>query len=175
MNPRAAIIAFVVAAASVHSQEAAKPAAPAGQYQLKAKSSFTAPSARAPFIPIGWVKKDGPVVMVQRATLDETAFRVTSILLGNPALAVINGKSYEEGQFLRMPRNGPQLRIRVYRITDGKVWLQYEDKLFTVPLKRPEIGERKIEEPLLNEDREVVPMPDKPSAATPAPVPVKPR
>lgn len=175
MNARA-ILVLTLAAATASAQDApptTPPAAtPPAKYQLKTKSSFpAAEGARAPFIPIGWVRKDGPVIVVQQTTrIDESAFRVTSILLGNPALAVINGRSYEEGQFLRMPR-GSQVRIRVYRITDGQVWLQHDDKLFSTPLKRPELGDRKTEELLLNEDREVVPMPMPAPAPAPTPAP----
>lgn len=185
MKPSAAIFALAFIAMAAVAQETAQPVGGPGKpstYQLKNKSSFTTiAGTRAPFIPIGWVKKEGAIVVVQKANIDEGGFRVTSILLGNPSLAVVNGKSYEEGQFLRMPRGGPQIRIRVYRITDGQVWLQYEDKLFAVPLKRPEIGERKVEEPLLSEERDMVPMPTPPAGmtpvpgATPAPVPPVPK
>lgn len=173
MNARTLLIATFAASVAAAQDAAPQPGpstnAPT-RYQLKTKSSFTAAEgARAPFIPIGWVRKDGAVVVVQQTTrIDESAFRVTSILLGNPALAVINGRSYEEGQFLRMPR-GSQVRIRVYRIADGQVWLQHNDKLFASPLKRPELGERKVEDPLLNEERDVVPVPM--PVPTPAPAP----
>ena len=39
-----------------------------------------------------------------RYVLDEKNFAVTSILTGNPSLAVINGRSYAEGDVLRMPK-----------------------------------------------------------------------
>lgn len=141
------------------------------RYQLKTKSSFKIPAdTRAPFIPIGWVKpKEGEqVIVISEDKIDESAFRVTTILLGNPSLAVINGQSYQEGEFLRMPRGGPQLRILVHRIADGQVLLQHEKRVFAAPLKRPELGERTVEEPLLNAERFVVPMPATP---TPAPKP----
>lgn len=153
----------------------ATPTPPPARYELKNRSSFSVPDgSRAPFIPIGWVRKSaGPVAVVQSVVkIDESGFRVTSILLGNPALAVINGKSYEEGQYLRMPRGGPQILIRVYRIGDGQVWLQYEDRVFACPLKRPELGERKMDESLLSEERDVVPVPQPPApAGAPAPAP----
>lgn len=140
------------------------------RYELKNKSTFSvAADIRSPFLPIGWVKSGEvatPVVQ-QRQTVDPSGFRVTSILLGNPSMAVINGRSYEEGQFLRMPRGGPQVLVRVYRIGDGQVWLQSGGSVFTVPLKRPELGERKLEEQLLNEERDVVPIPQ--AAPVPAP------
>lgn len=166
---------FTVAASVAMGQVAepapvAQPAPTAPKpYQLKSRSSFKIPAGtRAPFIPIGWVNKDDQqaVVVVADDNVNESAFRVTTILLGNPSLAVINGQSYQEGEYLRMPRNGPQLRILVQRIDDGQVWLKHENKLFASPLKRSELGGRSIQEPLLNAERYIVPMP-----ATPKPVP----
>ena len=145
--------------------ETEKPALP--RYELKNKSSFSlVAGTRAPFWPIGWVKRKSgaPVEVVNsgaKLAFDAKNFNVTSILLGPPALAVVNGRAYEEGQFLRTPRvagaaksaaSAP--RIRVYRITDGQVWLQWEDHIINVALKRPELNDRKIEEELLNEDRD---------------------
>lgn len=156
---------------SVAAAEEAKPAPkPVGTYELKNKSFFNVTSdTRAPFLPIGWVKPSGPVTVAVVAKIDESSFRLTSVLLGNPSLAVINGRSYEEGQFLRMPRtSGAQPIVRVYRIGDGQVWLQHEGRVFTVPLKRPELNERRSDGPVLNEDRDVVPQ--APSGA-PAPAP----
>ena len=168
-KPIVAGIVAVLTGAPLLVADEAKPV-PAPPFELKNKSTFAVPrNVRAPFIPIGWVKPEGPKSVNQKVTLDESAFRVTSILLGNPSLAVINGRSYEEGQYLRLPR-GSTLRIRVFRIGDGQVWLQYEDKSFAVPLKRPELGERRPEETLLNEEREVAPLP----MTTPVPAPVPP-
>ena len=153
------------AAGSETSAETAKPALP--RYELKNKSSFAlVPGTRPPFWPIGWVKRKSgaPVELPNsgaRLAFDAKNFHVTSILLGPPALAVVNGRAYEEGQFLRTPRSAgaPKSaasapRVRVYRITDGQVWLQLEDQVINVALKRPELSERKIEEELLNEERD---------------------
>lgn len=146
-----------------------KPATPHKRYELKNKSSFNvAENVRSPFLPIGWVKRgEATAPVVDQTTVDASGFRLTSILIGNPSMAVINGRSYEEGQFLRMPRGGPQVLIRLYRIGDGQVWLQSGGQVFPVPLKRPELSERKIEEQLLNEERDIVPVPQ----ATPQPTP----
>ena len=143
-------------------------------YQLKNRSSFTLPAenTRAPFWPIGWVHRAGVSSVVgpaaaPKAVLDERSFRVTSILLGSgasPSLAVINGRAYSEGEFLKMPRGTAvpragqpaataAARIRVQRISDGSIVLQREDQLITVTMQRPELALRKTEEPLLDEDR----------------------
>lgn len=145
---------------------AAEKAEPVAPYELKNKSKFAAadPTARAPFWPIGWVKRKSNGVqqvatpVAPKVLIDEKAFKVTSILIGSgttPSLAIINGRTYSEGEFLRMPKGGPtpQARIRVQRITDGSVVLQNADQTLIASLVRPELSERKSEELLLDPDR----------------------
>ena len=146
-------------------------------YQLKNRSKFSCASedARAPFWPIGWVHRKGTSSVVAsvattKTVLDEKSFRVTSILLGSgatPSLAVINGRAYSEGEFLKMPRatagTAPAAagttavpaaaRIRVQRISDGSVILQREDQTVTVAMQREELSQKKMDEPLLDEER----------------------
>jgi hypothetical protein len=160
----------VASFAPVHAEEtAAAPKAPA--YVLKNKSTFTAPSdeQRAPFWPIGWTKRRPMqvasaavrTVVVPKVVLDEKSFKVTSILLGNPSFAIINGRTYAEGEFLRAPKvaaapgttSAPAARTRVYRINDGSVVLQNQEQLITVALQRPELVQRSAVEELLSEDR----------------------
>jgi hypothetical protein len=159
----------------------AKPAV--ARYQLKNRSVFNFDAnARPPFWPIGWVHRAGSHEESQtglKYVLEEKNFAVTSILMGPPAIAFINGRAYEEGQFLRQPRasaagavaparpvatGANPLRIRVQRITDGQVWLGYDTQIIGVPLKRPELNERKGSQELLNEEKE-----DFGPAPTPAP------
>ena len=152
-------------------------AEPSQTYQLKNRSAFSCASedARAPFWPVGWVHRKGASAVVAsvaapRATLDERSFRVTSILLGSgtsPSLAVINGRAYSEGEFLKMPRGTPgtapaapgtpaapaAARIRVQRIVDGSVVLQSSEQMLTVSMQRQELLQKKVEEPLLDEER----------------------
>lgn len=136
-------------------------------YVLKNRSEFkglTEDTARVPFWPIGWIKRakvaqtpDAPVQVIPKVTLDERNFRVTSILLGSgttPSLAVINGRAYSEGEFLRMPRSmNPAPRVRVQRISDGAVVLQNAEQILTVKLTRPELQNRRPDEMLLDPDR----------------------
>lgn len=148
-------------------------------YQLKNRSRFTVTGegVRAPFWPIGWVHRKGVSSVVASVTalksgLDAASFRVTSILLGSgstPSLAVINGRAYSEGEFMKMPRgaapaapvpaaNGtPAIavppRIRVQRIVDGSVVLQRGEEAVTVTMQRPELMQKKAEEPLLDDER----------------------
>ena len=143
-----------------------KPEEPPPPYVLKNRSEFKAmpDTARVPFWPIGWVKRaksapvaDAPVQVAPKITLDEKNFRVTSILLGSgttPSLAVVNGRAYSEGEFLRMPRSmNPAPRVRVQRINDGSVILQNGDQTLTAKLQRPELQNRRPDEMLLDPDR----------------------
>jgi len=130
----------------------------AAPYELKHRSTFSGvESERAPFWPIGWVKRQigstPPTATVSKVSFNEKNFIVTSILLGNPSLAVINGRSYTEGEFLRAPRGAQPIRIRVQRIMDGGVHLQAEKQLFLAKLQRQELDSKKPEDTLLLDDR----------------------
>ncbi len=159
-------LAFSLSALSLHAEEPAAQSTPVPAYELKKRSAFanTAADARAPFWPIGWVKRAASTAVTSgapvepRSKLDEKSFRVTSILLGSGAtqsLAVINGRAYSEGEFLRMPKGGavPAARVRVQRIADGAVTLQNADQTLVASLMRPELSERKAEELLTDQDR----------------------
>lgn len=137
----------------------AKPQADVGTYVLQKKSSFTlASDHRAPFWPIGWVKRaqSGPseIAHAPKARIDESSFNVTSILVGNPSLAVINGRAYSEGELIRMPKGSAPVKVRVEQVTDGSVTLQCEDQRLVVPMHRPELPDHSSQaEPLLSADR----------------------
>lgn len=119
-------------------------------YELKQRSSFhTEDDARIPFWPIGFqrpkFKGDGSsaaVVKVSKIKLEPENFSVTSILLGNPALATINGRSFEEGEMLPVIYDTERLRVVVRAIRDGGVTLEYEDQQIVVPMKRPVLGQK---------------------------------
>jgi len=143
----------------------AKPAEP---YVLKNRSTFTAVSdeQRAPFWPIGWTKRKSvsitstvvqPVAEPIRAAFDAASVKVTSILLGSPSLAIINGRSYSEGDYLRQPKGAaaaaPTARVRIYRINDGNVIIERNTERVVVALQRPELVQRGPGEELLTEDR----------------------
>lgn len=174
--------ALLASAAFLHAEELAKPDAvkpetvavaaaksePLPHYELKKRSSFAVNGevVRAPFWPIGWVKRQAgaPVQSAEvaavetRVALDEKSFKVTSILLGSgsaPSLAVINGRAYSEGEFIRMPKGGttPPVRIRVQRINDGHVILQNAAQTMVATLQRPELSTKRAEELLLDPDR----------------------
>ncbi len=160
--PRIAFLSLtLVTAASALAQDTP----PGEKYELKTRSNFNLPgTVRPPFWPIGWTRRDGsaPVPGVVVKAFDETSFTVTSILLGNPSLAVINGRAYTEGDVVRTPKpkdgkevkDAPVARIRVQRILDGMVQLQASDQTtISVPLRRAELSEKKPGEELLNDAR----------------------
>ena len=149
----------------------------AGAYLLKKRSSFEVLNRTAsPFVPIGWAKPQETAEAVvsavspARPVLDEKDYNLSSILLGNPALAVINGRSYSEGEFLRTPR--PQgaaprsafsgetspgkaaapPKVRVARILDGRVELRSGAEVLQLPLRRREFIPKKTDA-LESEDR----------------------
>ncbi len=179
MTPRIlTFTAVLLSAAALHAEESA-PAAlessgdPESHYRLQRKSAFTVATEdeRAPFWPIGWVKpKVGQTVknhapVIPRVALNESAFKLSSILLGNPSLAIINGRTYSEGEMIRQSRAAggdatvatsqipAGARVRVHRIDDGRVTLQYQEQMIQVMIRRPELAERRNEQLLLSEDR----------------------
>jgi hypothetical protein len=141
------------AAPAAASAEAAKPAIE--PYVLKNKSSVSIPAGtRPPYWPIGWRPDSGPApTQAPKAQVDEDYFKVTSILLGNPTLALINGRSYGEGQFIRMPKGSP-MKPRVYRISDGEVIIQVDQQLIHAPLKRGTLNDKPAELEMLNSEKE---------------------
>jgi hypothetical protein len=124
-------------------------------YQLKNRSSFRSdPDARIPFWPIGWQrpknKGDGggasTVVETPSIQLQPQNFNITSILLGNPALVTINGRSFEEGEVLPVFFGDKRLRVIVRSVRDGGVWLDYEGQQTFVPMQRREVGVKRVEQ-----------------------------
>ena len=156
------ILTTTAAAAFFGSLQAAeapadKTHADVGKYDLKKKSVCTlASDRRAPFWPIGWTKRATEtrteITQAPKRKIDESAFSVTSILLGNPSLAVVNGRAYSEGELMRMPKGGAPVKVRVQQIGDGGVTLSYEQQTFVVALKRPELAAHKAEELLDQEN-----------------------
>jgi hypothetical protein len=90
-----------------------------------------------PFWPIGWVKQ-GPVPVATAVrpttTLNPANYSISSILLGNPAIAVINGREYEEGQYLL--QDGRKTDVQVASIRDGEVILRSADAQISIQMKR---------------------------------------
>ena len=144
------LLTIAAGIAAAHAESATDGKAGAG-YELKNRSVFRSDAdARIPFWPIGWERpkaKTGgesgkPVVEAPAIQLQASQFTVSSILLGNPALATINGRSFEEGEVLPVIYGEQRLRVIVRSIRDGGVWLAYEGQLTFVPMRRPELGSR---------------------------------
>ncbi len=117
-------------------------------YELKNRSTFTGgDDSRIPFWPIGFQRpgKSGgtvsaPAAVASKIQLEPRHFNVTSILLGNPALATINGRSFTEGEVLPVIFGSERLRVVVNRIGDGFVTLGYEGHEIQVSMRRAELG-----------------------------------
>lgn len=110
-----------------------------GTFKLKHLSSFNGGPARNPFWPIGWVKEAGADPQEEAAPITADKFQVTSISTGSAPLAVINGKTYAEGETILALYGDQKIKILVVAISDGDVILQYLDKKYDIPLKRPEL------------------------------------
>jgi len=109
-------------------------------YTPKNKSVFTvSTSAHNPFWPIGWVKTvdesaDAPVAVTPKA--DD--FAVTTILLNDPPMAVINGKDMAEGEVAAMEVQGQTVTVQLLAVQDGRVVIRWENQNIVVPIHRDE-------------------------------------
>jgi hypothetical protein len=110
---------------------AATPKPTTAELALKSRSTFSAAgetAVRNPFLPIGYVRAAGPVKVEAVMEVHPEQFTVTSTLLDVPALAVINGKSYEIGDKIRLDNTGKEF-VTVKQIGDGVVLLEHRGQL----------------------------------------------
>ena len=110
--------------------------------QLKTHSEFHVDlNTRTPFWPIGWVRPSGsaPRVVGKKVEvefqLEAKHFQLTSVLLGTPPLATINGRAFGEGEMLPVMRGGERLKVILRAIRDGGVTLDYNKQRLFVPLR----------------------------------------
>lgn len=109
-------------------------------YVTKNKSVFPgSASDHNPFWPIGWVKTealasggDAPVMP------HNTDFTVTTIMLNEPPMAVINGKDMAEGETAALTVGSQQVMVQLMSVKDGYVILQWQNQKIVVPLHRNE-------------------------------------
>jgi hypothetical protein len=112
----------------------------AAAYIPKSKSVFTgSANGHNPFWPIGWIKTadesaDSAAPMIPHAE----DFMVTTILLNDPPMAVINGKDLAEGEIAVMPVNGANVTVQLMAVQDGRVVLRWENQNIVVPIHRDE-------------------------------------
>ncbi|GEM_PF-1732670 len=125
--------AFVIAAATF-----AIAHANGEDFPLKKHSTFAnRDAAHNPFWPIGWTKTAVNATAASPAgLLKADDFTVTSILLNNPPLAVVNGKAMEEGEVIAMDVQGRAIYIQLAAVRDGEVVLRYGEQNVTVSLRR---------------------------------------
>ena len=117
------------------------PGAAATGYAPKNKSVFTAAeNDHNPFWPIGWVKMeaisdgDNSAPLIPRAE----DFSVTTILLNDPPMAVINGKDMAEGEVAALSVNGAPVVVQLMAVQDGRVILRWQNQNLIVPIHRQE-------------------------------------
>ena len=148
---RLSLLSLVLTCSFVRADEPAKPE----PYALKNRSSFTlAAETRAPFWPIGWVRPKGGAAPVDpgqpsaapveaaapQIQLTAESFNLTSVLLGNPSLVTINGRSFEEGEFIPVTSGEKRLKVQVRAIREDGAWLQLEKQNpVLVPMRRGEL------------------------------------
>ncbi len=154
MSPRFSLAAALLLALSA-SSFAADDAVNLAGYHLKNRSVFNlTPGMRPPFWPIGWVHRagGGPAqeAAPEKTMIETKMFSVTSILMGHPAFAVINHRSYSEGELLKGTKQAPatwpaSAKVRVQKISDGSVTLVSDAQTVVVPMVRPELSDHKSE------------------------------
>lgn len=117
--------------------------------QITKRSSFEASSIdRSPFWPIGWSKQAAsapaavPVDTVDTSFLVPSRFVVTSISIGKIPLAVINGKTYGEGDLIAVTNGPNRVNVQVVAIKDGKVRLRYATKTIETSIQNQQLPKR---------------------------------
>jgi hypothetical protein len=116
--------------------------------KLKHRSAFAGGPARNPFWPIGWVKDSSGGSAESEETvaaITPDKFLVTSISTGANPLAVINGKTFGEGETINAMYGDQKIKILVLAIQDGEVVLQYAGKKYVIAMKAPEMTHTHVE------------------------------
>jgi len=111
-------------------------------YTPKTKSVFGSAAAQHnPFWPIGWVKMDNESASDSSAPYVPRVedFVVSTILLNDPPMAVINGKDMAEGEVAALPINGQNVIVQLMAVQDGRVVLRWQNQNIVVPIHRDEI------------------------------------
>jgi len=112
-----------------------------GSYVPKQKSTFTAGlNAHNPFWPIGWVKTESISTADNGASLTPRPedFSVTTIMLNEPPMAVINSKDMAEGEVAALNVNGRSVIVQLMAVQDGRVILRWQNQNLVVPIHRDE-------------------------------------
>ncbi|HEX8372851.1 MAG TPA: hypothetical protein VF585_08735 [Chthoniobacterales bacterium] len=114
-------------------------ATPGEEYRAHTQSAFSVPpGGRNPFWPIGYTPKPKNSVPVEEQLLriPVEQYKVTSIILDTPSIAVINGKDYTRGQFLTLATATGSVKLLITNIEDGVVTVQYKALVGKIPISR---------------------------------------
>ena len=98
-------------------------------------------STRNPFWPVGWSPQEKVAAAPVRIQVGPESFRLSTIMLGDPPLAVINGRDVTVGDIIPVAVAGRVVSVRVSAIRDGFVVLDHDGKTVLVQLSR---GERRM-------------------------------
>lgn len=121
-------------AAATQAPAAVAPAPPAPrEIKITNRSSFDPDGAtkRSPFLPIGYVRFVKEAPREQIPDVRPEMFVVSAILLGDPPLAIINGKDRGVGDRIPVNASGTEFVI-VRRISDGQVTLEHRGRPIVV-------------------------------------------
>ena len=115
-------------------------AKPAGEFQLKNRSSFAVvKDAHNPFWPLGWTKTvesaTSPAAPMAGSLRPEN-FEVTSILLNDPPMAVVNGKAMAEGELIALVVGNQKIVVQLAAVQDGRIVIRYQNQNIVVPMRR---------------------------------------
>lgn len=138
MKTPALLVASLLLAAAATAADPTPPVpSSASEIKLTNRSSFAPDSAtkRSPFLPVGYVRKTAEVVVAKEFEVRPEMFTITAILLGNPPLAIINGKDRGVGDKIPLNASGSEF-VTVKRIEDGQVILLHKAKEVTVQAGR---------------------------------------
>jgi len=97
------------------------------EYQLKNKSTFDQTGlSRNPFVPIDYrrpvtvISKSGSAV-APAPLLTPSMFKVSSIIIGVPNVAVINGRDHAEGDWFELKVGDKSIDVRLISVKDGAI------------------------------------------------------
>jgi hypothetical protein len=109
-------------------------------YAPKTRSVFKAAAdSHNPFWPIGWVKMENESPDATAPTMPHAEdFTVTTIMLNDPPMAVINGKDMAEGEIASLPIGGQNVAVQLMAVRDGSVVLRWQNQNIMVPIHRDE-------------------------------------
>ncbi len=138
------MLSFGLLPVSAQEERSAEPEPETAADQSEAPAGYTPPSTSAfegekdgrnPFWPIGWEPTEEVVQEVKRERIPfvpSQHFKISSTLMGQVPLAIINGKSFAPGELVPIQFNGRDLLFKVEKVKDRAVVLSIKGKEFEV-------------------------------------------